>query len=169
MVSKTGRAHMYGYYDMAVIGLRNEAFQDDSFGIRVARRLKELNIEPIDVIEAAESELAGHLARYRTAVVVYSFHDAENGEVIEMDLRAGRETVTSLPPRGAKLPDALLRWQANAPTLPELIKVYCVPQAALTEVNGLRPAAKGVRVSAVIKRILHALGIELTEKAKRQK
>ncbi len=91
---------MFGYYDMAVIGLRNELFQDDSFGIRVARRLKELNIEPIDVIEAAEGELAEHLARYRTAIVVYSFHDSDNGEVVEMDLGVGREKVTSLPRGG---------------------------------------------------------------------
>jgi len=158
---------MFGYYDMAVIGLRNELFQDDSFGIRVARRLKELNIEPIDVIEAAEGELAEYLARYRTAIVVYSFHDSDNGEVVEMDLGVGREKVTSLPRGGAKLPDALLRWQAGASTLPELIKVYCVPQAALSEVGGRRPAPKGVRVRTVVNRILHALGI--VEKTKGQK
>ena len=150
---------MFGYYDMAVIGLRNEIFQDDSFGIRVARRLKALNIEPIDVIEAEEGELADHLARYRTAIVIYSFRDSENGEVVEMDLGTGREKVTSLPGSGAKLPDALLRWQENAPTLPELIKVYCVPQATLSGAGGRRPAPKGVRVRTVVNRILHALGI----------
>lgn len=84
-----------------------------------------------------------------------------------MDLGVGREKVTSLPRGGAKLPDALLHWQASASTLPELIKVYCVPQAALSEVGGRRPAPKGVRVRTVVNRILHALGI--VEKTKGQK
>jgi Ni,Fe-hydrogenase maturation factor len=149
---------MYGYYDAAVIGLRDEMFQDDSFGIRVARRLKELHIEPIDVIEATECELADYLDRYRTAIIVYSFHDSKNGEIIEMELEARQERTTSLPRSGAKLPEALLRGQGKASRLPEVIKVYCLPQAGVLKM-GVPATQKGIRVRAVVNRILQALGI----------
>jgi hydrogenase maturation protease len=110
-----------------VIGLGNDLLADDAFGIMVARELKALEIDSLDIVEAAEHGLGllDYLEGYEKAIIVDAFIGTEKGKIMEVELTSwDRAVAPSL--HALSLPEALHLGRKAGLRLPERVKVYSV-------------------------------------------
>ena len=113
--------------DTIIIGLGNDLLADDAFGIMVARKLKELEIGSLDIVEAAEHGLGllDYLEGYENAIIVDAFIGVEKGKIMEVELTSwDRAIAPSL--HALSLPEALYIGRKAGLRLPERVKVYSV-------------------------------------------
>jgi len=151
---------MYGYYDSGVIVLRNELFMDDALGMLVLRRLKELQIESVDVIEAVERELIDYLGKYRRAIIVYSFDEMDGDDMIEMEMEPGKGWRWAFRLHSIKLANSLSAWLDDGSLLPEFLKVYGVPRSrSLEDGAPIRGDEMAATTGRVVDGILKTLGM----------
>jgi Ni,Fe-hydrogenase maturation factor len=160
IVREARRNVTYGYYDTGVIVLRNELFRDDALGMLLLRRLKELQIESVDVIEAVERQLIDYLGKYRRAIIVYSFDEMAGTEMIETQMEPGKGWSNGCRLHSTKLENSLSAWLDGGSPLPEFIKVYGVPRSRSLE-EGVPPRGDetAARTRSAVNGILQTLGM----------
>ncbi len=110
-----------------VIGLGNDLFADDAFGVLVARKLKTLDIPSLDIVEAAEHGLGllDCLEGYDNAIIVDAFIGTEKGKIVQVEL-SSRDRAVAPSLHALNLPEALHIGRMFGLHLPECVKVYSV-------------------------------------------
>ncbi len=145
--------------DTVIIGLGNDLLADDAFGIMVARRLKELEIGSVDIVEAAEHGLGllEYLEGYKRAIIVDALIDTEKGRIVETDLEAGNRLIAPSF-HAVSLIEALHVAKEAGLKLPARVKVYAVTVLDSFVIGGEMSPEIVRSIPVVVDRILQSLG-----------
>jgi hydrogenase maturation protease len=132
-----------------ILGLGNDILGDDSFGLRVARRLA--GTPAADLADIAESSASGFrlldsLEGYDRAVIIDSYlaPDRPMGEVIELDISDAPGRIPSKSSHFYSFPQALAVARGMGMHLPQGIKAFCavIHEYRFSE-SGFDPALEG--------------------------
>jgi hydrogenase maturation protease len=146
------------YANTVIIGLGNDLLADDAFGIMVARKLKDMEIDSLDIVEAAEHGLGllDYLEGYENAIIVDAFIGVEKGKIMEVELTSwDRAIAPSL--HALSLPEALYIGRKAGLRLPERVKVYSVTVLNSFVIGGEMSEEVQRSIPLVVDRILKSL------------
>ncbi|HOD66020.1 MAG TPA: hydrogenase maturation protease [candidate division Zixibacteria bacterium] len=142
-----------------VMGMGNELFGDDGFGIIAARRLAPLAGEAADVIECGAAGLAlldPLIGRPRAVIIDAICTGRQAPGTIYRVSPADLRDITNLSPHYAGLPEVIRMAQRLELPIPDTIDIIAIEAADITTMGaGLSPA-----VAAALEPVV-ALAVEL--------